>query len=71
MDKMPLSLPHMSWPLIEVLAPLKSTVLSRMMFVDLYEANLDKVRRIMDVSFRIRHAFKVTNMPPKCIYPSL
>jgi hypothetical protein len=51
MAKLHLSLQGVSWPLIEVLAQVKSPIQSRMMFLDLYEANFDKLRLIMDVSF--------------------
>jgi len=71
MAKLQLSLPGISWPLIEVLAQLKSTIQSRMMLLDLYEANFDKLRLIVDGSFRPRHASRATNMPPKHMYPSL
>jgi len=42
-----------------------------MMFLDLYEANFDKLRLIMDASFRPSHASRATNTPPKHMYPSL
>jgi len=71
MAMLQLSLPGISWPLIEVLAQLKSTIQSRMMFLDLYEANFDKLRLIMDSSFWPRHASRATNMPLKRMYPSL
>jgi hypothetical protein len=48
-------LPGVSWPLFEVLAQLKSPIQSRMMFFDLYEANIDKRRLIMDISFWPMH----------------
>jgi len=71
MAKPQLSLLSISWPLIEVLAQLKSTIQSRMMFLDLYEANFDKLQLIMDASFRPRHASRVTNTPPKRMYSNL
>jgi hypothetical protein len=49
MAKLHLFLPGVSWPLIELLPQLKSPIQSRMMFLDLYEANFDKLRFIMDV----------------------
>ena len=60
MAKLHLSLPGVSWSLIEVLAQLKFPIQSRMMFWDLYEANFDTMRLIMDVSFRPRHASRAT-----------
>ena len=71
MAKLQLSLPGISWPMIEVLAQLRSAMQSRMTFLDLYEANIDKLRLIMDVSFLPRHASRVTNTPLKHMYPSL
>jgi len=56
--------------MIEVQAQLKSAILSRMTFLDLYEANFDMLRLILDVSFLPRHASRVTNKPPKRMYPS-
>jgi hypothetical protein len=41
--KLQLSLPCISWRLIEVLAQLKSPIQSRMMLLNLYEANFDKL----------------------------
>jgi hypothetical protein len=58
--KLYLALPDLSWPLIEVLAQLKSPIQSRMMFLDLYEANFDKLQLIMDVSFWPRRASRET-----------
>jgi len=46
---MPLSLPQFSWPMIEDHSQLRSSILSRMSFLDMYEANFDKLRVIMDV----------------------
>jgi len=43
MAMLQLALPGISWPLIDVLAQLKSTIQSRMMFLDLYEVNFDKL----------------------------
>jgi len=60
MAKLHLSLPGVSWPLIEVLAQLKSPIQSRKMFLDLYEANFGKLRLIMDVSFQPRHTLRAT-----------
>jgi len=70
MAKLQLSPPGISWPLINVLAQLKSTIQSRMTFLDLYEANFDKLRLIMDASLGPRHASRATNPPPKRMYPS-
>jgi len=46
---MPLSLPGFSWPMIEHHSQLRSSILSRMSFLDMYEANFDKLQVIMDV----------------------
>jgi len=50
MAKLHLLLLGISWPMIEVLAQLRSAMQSRMRFIGLYEANIDKLRLIMDVS---------------------
>jgi len=71
MATLQLSLPGIAWPLIEVLAQLKSTIQSRMMFLDLYEANFEKLQLIMNVSFRPMHTSSATIMPLKRMYPSL
>jgi len=47
--QMPLLLPGFSWPMIEDYSQLRSSILSRMSFLDMYEANFDKLRVIMDV----------------------
>jgi len=49
MAHMPLSLPGFSWPMIEDHSQLRSLILSRLIFLDMYEANFDKLRVIMDV----------------------
>jgi len=66
--QMQLSLPGFSWPQIKDYAELRSSILSRMSFLDMYEANIDKLRVIMDVSFWPRHASRVTNKPPRRMY---
>jgi hypothetical protein len=43
MAELQLTLPGICWPLIEVLPQLKSTIQSRIMFLDLDEANFDKL----------------------------
>ena len=50
----------LSWPMIEVCAQLRSAIQSRMTFLDLSEANFDKLQRIMHVSFQPRHVSKAT-----------
>jgi len=70
-NKLTLSLLDISWPEIEVQAPLRSAIQSRMRFLDLYEANFDKLGLIMDILFQPTHASRVTNKPPKRMYPSL
>jgi len=71
MARLPLSLAGISWPLIALLAQLQSTIKSKMIFFYLYKANFAKLRLVMDVSFRPRQPSRVTNMPPKRMYPSL
>jgi len=44
-----LSLPGFSWPMIEDHSQQRSSILSRMSFLDMYEANFDKLRVIIDV----------------------
>jgi len=66
--QIPLSLPGFSWPMIEDHSQLRSSILSRMSWLDMYEANFDKLRVIMDVSFLPRHASQATNKPPKRMY---
>jgi len=63
--------PAISWPMMEVQAQLRSAIQSRKMLLDLYEANFDMLRLILDVSFQPRHASRVTNKPPKRMYPRL
>jgi len=46
--QMPLALPGFSWPMIEDHSHLRSSILSRMSFLDMYEANFDKLPVIMD-----------------------
>jgi len=43
---------------------------SRMSFLDIYKANFDKLRLIMDISYLPGHASKATNKPPMRMYPS-
>jgi len=57
-----------SWHMIEVHPQLRSSIQSRMSFLNIYEANVDKLRVIMDLSFQPRHATRATNQPPKHIY---
>jgi len=45
---MPLLLLGFSWPMIEDHSHLRSSILSRMSFLDMYEANFDKLQVIMD-----------------------
>jgi len=47
--QMPLSQPGFSWLMIEDHSQLRSSILSSMSFLDLDEANFDKLRVIMDV----------------------
>jgi len=42
MAKLQLLLPGISWPLIEVLAQLRSAIQSRITFLEWYAANFDK-----------------------------
>jgi hypothetical protein len=56
MAKLQPSLLGITWPLIEVLVQPISTIQSRMMFLDLYEANFDKMRLIMVTSYQHSHA---------------
>jgi hypothetical protein len=58
----------LSWPLIEGHVQLRSSILSRMGFLDTYQANFNKLWVIMDVIFQPRHATRVTNKPLKHIY---
>ena len=69
--KVQLSQPSISWLMIEVLAQLISAIQSRMRFFDLYEANFDKLRLMIDVWFQPRHASRVPNAPLKSMYLSL
>jgi hypothetical protein len=46
---MPLLLPQFSWPMIEDHSQLRSSILSRMSFLDMYAANFGKQQVIMDV----------------------
>jgi hypothetical protein len=46
-----LSLPWFFWPMIEVHTQLRSSIQSRLRFVDMYKANFDKLWVIIDVSF--------------------
>ena len=71
MAQLQLSLLGISWAQIAVLAQLKSTIQSRIMFLELYGANCDKLRLIMDILFQPRYASRATNTPPKRMYPSL
>ena len=68
MVQMQLSLAGFSRCMIEVHAQLRSPILSRMSFLDMYQANFDKLQVIMDVLFQPRHASRVTNQPPKHMY---
>jgi len=68
LPQMELSLPGVYWPMIEDNAQLGSAILSRMSFLDTYEANFDKLRVIMEVSFQPRHTSRATNKPPKGMY---
>jgi len=43
---------------------------SRMSFLDIYEANFDRLRLIIDISFHPRHASRATIKAPMCMYPS-
>ena len=54
--------------MIEDYAQLRSSIPFRMTFLDMYEANFDKLRVIMDVSLQPRHTARATNKPPKCMY---
>ena len=65
------SLPGISWPMIEVLAQLRSPIQCRMRFLDLYEANFDKLRLIMDVSFWPTPTVRATHMPLRRTDPIL
>ena len=47
--QMLLSLPEFSWPMIEDYLQLRSSILSRLSFLDMYEANFDKLWVIIDV----------------------
>jgi hypothetical protein len=47
--QMPLSQLGFSWPMIEDHSQLRSSILSRLSFMDMYEANLDKLQVIIDV----------------------
>jgi len=55
----------------EVLAHLRSAIQSRMRFLDLYAANFDELRLIIDVLFLAMHAMSVGNSPPKYLHSSL
>jgi len=66
--QMQLSLPGFCWPRIEDHAHRRCTMLSRMSFLDMYEANCEKLRVIMNVSFQPTHALRATNKPPKRMY---
>jgi len=69
MSKPQLLLPGISLPMIEVHAQLKSAIQCRMTFLDLYDANCDKLQLIMDVSFQPRHTSIATNKPLKRMSP--
>jgi len=47
--QMPLLLPGFSWQMIEDSSQRRSSILSTMSILDIYEANFDKLRVIMDV----------------------
>jgi len=63
-----LSLPGLSWPMIEVHSLLRSSIQSRMSFLEMYKVNFDKQQVIMNVSFQPRHNTTATNHPPKRMY---
>ena len=46
---MTLSLPGFSWPMIDDHLQVRSSILFRMSFLDIFEAYFDKLRVIMDV----------------------
>ena len=60
-----LPLPGFSRPMIEVHAHVRSSIQSRMSFLDMYQATFDKLQVIMDVLFQPRHTNRATNKPPK------
>jgi len=60
MAKLQLSLVGLSWPIIEVLAQLRSAIQSRMMCLDLSEADFDKLWLVMEVSFQTWHTSTAT-----------
>jgi len=55
---MPLLLPGFCWPIIEDHSQLRSSILSRMSFFDMYEANFDNLRVIMDVIIPAQECLK-------------
>jgi len=68
--KLQLLLADVSRHMNEVQKQLRSAIQSRLSFLDLYEANFDKLRLIMDVQFQPRHAWRVTNEALKRMYHS-
>ena len=71
MAKLQILLLRICWTMIEVQGQLRSAIQSRMRFMDLYEANFDKMQLSMDVSFQPRYASRVTNKPPEHMYSSV
>jgi hypothetical protein len=47
--RLQLALARFSWPMIECHSQLSYSILSRMNLFDMYEANFDKLRVIMDI----------------------
>ena len=56
--QMPLLLLGFSWPMIEDHSHLRSSIPSRISFLDMFEANFDKLRVIMDVIIAVQVRLK-------------
>jgi len=68
LTQMLIVLPGFSWPMIEDDSQLRSSILSRMSFLHMYEANLTSCESLWMLSFQRRHASRATNKPPKRMY---
>jgi hypothetical protein len=55
---MPLLQLGIAWPMIEDHSQPRSTILSRMSWLDMYEVNIDKLRVIMDVIIQAQARLK-------------
>jgi len=61
--QMPVLLPGFSWPMIKDHSQLQSSILSRMSFLDMYEANFDKLRVIIVVLIPAQTRLKIDKYP--------